>query len=100
VLAFGAQRGGLPVQFRLQHSASWVQVAPSFKHVASQIVSFGQFGVAHLPTQQSASSTQSAPMGRQAPGPKSHLPTASQVAQHAPHLSPVGRQGIAGSATQ
>jgi hypothetical protein len=40
-IATGAQRGGLPVQCMLQHSASCVQIAPSFEHVASQIVSSG-----------------------------------------------------------
>jgi hypothetical protein len=41
LLVPGAQRGGLPVQFMLQHSASCVQLVPSVEHVASQIVSSG-----------------------------------------------------------
>jgi hypothetical protein len=41
LLVAGAQRGGLPAQFVLQHSASCVQAAPSLEHVASQIVSSG-----------------------------------------------------------
>jgi hypothetical protein len=41
LLVAGAQRGGLPAQFVLQHCASCVQAAPSLEHVASQIVSSG-----------------------------------------------------------
>jgi hypothetical protein len=99
-LASGAHAGGLPRQLVLQHSASWVQLAPSAAHVATQIVSSGKNCARHVPTQQSPSCTQSAPMGLQLPGPKSHLPTASHVAQHAPHASPVGRQGAVGSGAQ
>jgi hypothetical protein len=52
----------------------------------------------HVPTQQSPFTSQSAPIARQLPTPKSHRPTESQVPQHEPHASPVAEHGAEGSA--
>jgi hypothetical protein len=52
----------------------------------------------HVPTQQSPFTSHSAPIARQLPTPKSHRPTESHAPQHAPHASPVAKQGADGSA--
>jgi hypothetical protein len=102
----GPQTGGFPTQFVLAHSKLATHAVPSASGGAVQSVrpvpSSAHVAAA---SQQSVAETQMDPSGRHGPGPRSHLPFASQVIPQHPgpppewQSSPDARQGAVGSTT-